>query len=106
MVADLAGVGENLHDHAAMSENIFTDNLPGVSLSANDLSLSNIVDYLKHGTGKAASVCILYIFFSPNLLQLLIKHSYLLGYVDTMYIHVTLLKILKQTNIFILCGVV
>ncbi|XP_067941736.1 L-sorbose 1-dehydrogenase-like [Watersipora subatra] len=51
LVADLPGVGENLHDHAAISENVFVDTLPGVSLSFWDLSPMNFVEYLLYGTG-------------------------------------------------------
>ena len=52
MVADLQGVGQNLHDHVAVSENIFIDDLPGVSLSYHDLGLSSIMEYLLYGAGK------------------------------------------------------
>lgn len=49
---DLPGVGQNLHDHAAVTENIFFDqHLPMLSLSTSDITVSNIINYLRHGTG-------------------------------------------------------
>lgn len=52
VVADLPGVGENLHDHVAINENIFVRQEPGMSISSSDASPSNIIEYLMKGTGE------------------------------------------------------
>jgi len=51
-LVELNGVGKNLQDHAAVSEDIFVEDKPRLSFSPSDLSLSNILEYITHGRGK------------------------------------------------------